>query len=180
MSDLAAPTFEQSAILLAWVAITLLAFAMSGLLRQVHALTQALEGRRSLVPGPARGMAAPEIPQLDGAKRSLLLFVDQRCSSCEDAVAMLAEGASRSSRDVAYLVLYRDDRPAVGEHAEVTTVAHASHVFDGLNVVVTPTAVALDERRRVIASTPVGSPDLLKQLVDYVSQGREETHDHNV
>ncbi|HEY0636019.1 MAG TPA: hypothetical protein VGD67_00080, partial [Pseudonocardiaceae bacterium] len=56
-------SFQTSALLLSWVAILLLALVVSGLVRQVHALTSgnAALGRRV---GPAVGTAAPRWAEL--------------------------------------------------------------------------------------------------------------------
>jgi hypothetical protein len=170
MTTLAAPSFEQSALLLAWVAIVLLAFAMSGLLRQVHALTQAMQRGRTLAGGPTTGMTAPKIGDADGARRSVLLFVDHGCSSCDEAIATLARERQANSHDDAYVVLYRNAPNGGPPPPDVTVVPHAARLFDDLNVVVTPTLVVLDERRQVIASAPVGSRDALNEFMTFVRQ----------
>jgi hypothetical protein len=38
---------------------------------------------------------------------------------------------------------------------------------------VTPTAVALDEQRRVIASAPAGTPMLIEQFLSYINRAQE-------
>lgn len=172
MIMLAALSFEQSALLLAWVAIVLLALAMSGLLRQVHALTEALQGGRRTAVGPAAGTVVPKLAGLDGVARSLLLFVEPACPACDRALERLVTAARNGSDSVGYLVVYRGDATAVQDTA-VTTITHADRVFSDLGVTVTPTAVALDERRTVIASAPVGSPELVEQFLDYVTRGQE-------
>jgi hypothetical protein len=172
MIGLAAPSFEQSALMLAWIAIVLLAFAMSGLMRQIHAVTRAIQGGRSLVAGPTTGLLAPRIPQLDGSAESVLLFVEPGCSSCDHALTTVTHAAAGSTDDRAYVVLYRDSAPENGERPGLTTLSHASRVFDALNVAITPTIVILNERRRVAASAPVGSPEVLEELMPYIRGGR--------
>ncbi|HKF00137.1 MAG TPA: hypothetical protein VKG45_14550 [Actinomycetes bacterium] len=170
MRTVAALSFEQTALVLAWAAIVLLAFAVSGLLRQVHALAEALQGRGRGPAGPPTGTVAPAIPELDGADRSLLLFADADCPACEQALERLA-GFDTRGTGVARAVLYRGDAPE--RHTGVTTIPHAGDVFGALGVTVTPSAVALDEHRRVIASGPVGSPELVEQFLAYLTRGRE-------
>jgi hypothetical protein len=170
MISLAAPSFEQSALMLAWIALVLLAFAMSGLMRQIQAVTRAIHGGRSLVAGPTTGLLAPRIPQLDGAAESVLLFVEPGCSSCDQALTTISRAAARSTDNRAYVVLYRDSAPEDGEQPGVATVSYASRMFEALNVAITPTIVVLNEHRRVAASAPVGSPEMLEQLMPYISQ----------
>jgi hypothetical protein len=168
MRVLAAPTFEQSALILAWAAILLLALAMSGLMRQVHALT-AQHGGSHRALGSATGMLAPDIPGLHAGGRSLLLFVDRGCSSCDQALDALA--ASTGNGDAIRVALYRGDPPPARD--ALVTVGHAEPIFAALGVTVTPTAVALDEQRRVITSAPVGTPGLIYQFLADVDRTQE-------
>jgi hypothetical protein len=169
MRFLAAPTFEQSALILAWAAILLLALAMSGLMRQVHALTNAQHGGSHRAVGPATGMVAPEIPGLQAGVRSLLLFVDRGCPSCDQALDALT--ISSGNGDAIRVALYRDVPPPSRDG--LVTVGHAEPVFSALGVTVTPTAVALDEQRRVIASAPAGTPTLIEQFLSYINRTQE-------
>jgi hypothetical protein len=169
MRVLAAPTFEQSALILAWAAILLLALAMSGLMRQIHALTSGQHGGSHRAVSPATGMVAPEIPGLDAGGRSLLLFVDRGCSSCDQALDALA--ASPGNGDATRAALYRGDPPPT--HNAFVTLGHAEPIFSALGVTVTPTAVALDEQRRVIASAPAGTPALIEQFLAYINRAQE-------
>lgn len=164
-----APTIEQSALVLAWAAIVLLAFALSGLLRQVHALTQAVEGRRSARGGPVTGTTAPAIPGVNGARSAFLLFLDAGCDSCERSLARLADLARQGTAEVAYVALYRGAAPDPAPPKPVLTLPNADHIFASLDVTATPTAVGLGADRRVIASTPVGSPEFVDQFVSYLT-----------
>jgi hypothetical protein len=172
MRVLAAPTFEQSALILAWAAILLLALALSGLMRQVDALTRTRtqHGGSHRAVGPATGMVAPQIPGLRGDSRSLLLFVDRGCPSCDQALGALA--ATAGNGEVIRAALYRGDPPPPA-HDALLTVGHAEPIFSALGVTVTPTAVALDEQRQVIASAPAGTPALINQFLAYVSRAQE-------
>jgi hypothetical protein len=172
MTFQAAPSFEQSALALAWVTILLLAFAMSGLLRQVHAILRAIQGGRSLMAGPATGLVAPRLPQLNGARQSVLLFVEHSCPSCREAIQALAHAEAKVPDDRTYLVLYRGPAPEVAaDSSQLTVVPNASSAFDAMNIAVTPTAVVLDERRRVVTSAAVGSQSTMEEFIAYVGQG---------
>lgn len=167
MKTTAALTFEQSAIFLAWAAIILLAFAMAGLLRLVYSLGHLIDRGNPRESGPAHGDTAPVIPELNGAARSILLFVDPGCGSCDQALRRLTERASQTpSADTAFAVLYRDAAPD-GLDPDLILISHADDIFIKLDVTMTPLAVVLNERRNVLAGAPVGSPELVDQLVDY-------------
>ena len=83
-------SFTMSAFLITWLAIALLAFAMSGLVRQVHAPASSQQA----VPfrtGPPIGAV---LPDLNGAfrashptKPAVLLFSEATCSTCAELPA---------------------------------------------------------------------------------------------
>ncbi|HSK98514.1 MAG TPA: hypothetical protein VK891_17945 [Euzebyales bacterium] len=175
MTPLAALTFEQTALLLSWVAILLLAFALSGLVRQVHAVTEAVAGGQRRASGPSVGTIVPALPNLDGASSTLLLFADVGCGSCEQAVARIAR-AAREHHGVAHAVLYRGAGPAT-RPAEVAVVTNAGAHFDALGVSATPLAVAVDGQRRVVTSALVGAPALLDEFLADLSV-KETQDDH--
>jgi hypothetical protein len=167
---LSAPTFEQSALLLAWVAILLLAFALSGLMRHVYALHKSIHGGRSATAGPPAGMTAPHHPALRTDRHSLLLFADPSCDACDGAITAIADAHKRGPDNMQYAVLYRGTAPNAHGPAGLAVIPDVPDLFSALNIAVTPTAVLLDERRRVIASAPVGSTRALTEFMAFTTQ----------
>jgi hypothetical protein len=159
-------SFEISAFLITWLAIALLAFAMSGLLRQVHALasSQAAPPRT----GPAVGAVLPE---LNGALRAshptnptVLLFSEAACSTCAELLPEFAHLAMQHSGVANFGVVFRGRGTPV-DGATVATLENRSEVFDRLGISAVPYATVISPEGIVLDSQLTGSVALLRQLV---------------
>ncbi|WP_283138963.1 hypothetical protein [Rhizohabitans arisaemae] len=128
-------SFTTTAVLLTWVAILLLGLVVSGLIRQVHALT----GAPSAL-GPAPGTAFPGF-----TGPALLLFLDEGCPVCSE---VLAESAKVRALPVRALFAHEDPG-----------------LFDRHSIPVAPFGVVLDAAGRVRAAGPLGSADAVHELV---------------
>lgn len=146
-------SFQNSALLLSWVAILLLALVVAGLVRQVHALGQ---GAPSAGLGPAPGTAAPAFDRLGPG---LLLFLDRDCGVCTDVLA--AAGALDRPLHAIFAGPPPDPGPPPG-----TTVLTGEQdgLFADYRVPATPFAVLVGADGRVRAAEPVGSPEALREL----------------
>ncbi|MEV4677849.1 MULTISPECIES: hypothetical protein [Actinomadura] len=146
-------SFQNSALLLSWVAILLLALVVAGLVRQVHALGQ---GAPSAGLGPAPGTAAPAFDRLGPG---LLLFLDRDCGVCTDVLA--AAGALDRPLHAIFAGPPPDPGPPPG--ATVLT-GEQDGLFADYRVPATPFAVLVGADGRVRAAEPVGSPEALREL----------------
>jgi hypothetical protein len=149
--------FETSALVLAWLAIAVLAFAMAGLLRQVILLRAALLAPAAARLGPMIGSPAPALPGIDyTGKRTVLLFADEHCESCRSILGALDPAPEKP--DV--VVLFKagaNGQPVAPERLFV----HQSELFDRLGVDITPFAVMVGGDARIAAAEPLGSPAML-------------------
>jgi len=147
-----------SLLVLAWVAIALLAFAVAGLLAQIRDLRS---GGSSIAPiGPAVGTAAPAVAGLPYRKRSILMFADHGCPTCEvilpEVVALAKVGSPQ------FVALFKG--PATPLQG-VLTLANQEDAFTAFDVRVTPFAVAVDESGKVVRAAPLGSRADFEQFV---------------
>jgi len=153
-----------SALVLAWVAIAVLAFAMAGLLRQVHALTAS----RTPVPGLglSAGEAAPSWSESGGppARDTVALFVDIGCGSCERVLRAADRLAAEQDGRLDFIAFFRGEANGFSP-SRLEVVADARSVFDRYKVPVTPFAVIVDNRGRVAEATALGSESALGDLV---------------
>jgi hypothetical protein len=158
--------FDTSAILLAWLAIAVLAFAMAGLLRQVVLLRSALAGSEAGGLGPGIGAPAPALPGIEYAgRRTVLLFADDKCESCRSILdALAAESEDPSMADVVVLFSGSANGHAV---APERLFVQQSELFDRLAVNVTPFALMVDADSRIVAAEPVGSAAMLDEFRTY-------------
>ncbi|WBB80524.1 hypothetical protein O7606_03815 [Micromonospora sp. WMMD882] len=177
-------SFQTSALILTWVAILLLALVVSGLVRQVHALTGGAAPRRpesvGLPPGaPAPGLAALAPTPPTGPL--VLLFLDSGCATCAEVLDEAAAQASRAG--LAVRILYRQDPPPHATGLPVTVLAGQAELFDRYDAVATPFATVVDPPGRVRHAEPVGSRAALRRLLDTVDPATAEpaavaTHQH--
>lgn len=162
-------TFLESAVLLAWVALALLAFGLAGLLRQVGLLTrrqlgggesQAAAGdplartTRDLVGFrlPADGALADLLDQR--AHRTLAVFVSPACPSCAQTLAALAAHPDVTSGSVALVAVSTGScAPAEAElRGAGRCVPSGRALLEQLHVPATPYLVALDATGTIVAA----------------------------
>ncbi|MDO3703064.1 hypothetical protein Q3W71_15445 [Micromonospora sp. C28SCA-DRY-2] len=162
-------SFQTSALILSWIAILLLALVVSGLVRQVHALSNGAAGRPGSV-GLRPGSAAPGFRDLAPPSPAtlVLLFLDSGCATCHHLLDEVAERAAPT--DVVLRVLYRHAAPAAATDLPVTVHTEQAELFDRYDAIATPFAVVVDPTGRVRRSEPVGSRAALRHLLDQVDQ----------
>ncbi|WP_242906392.1 hypothetical protein [Actinomadura terrae] len=148
-------SFQESALLLSWAAILLLALVVAGLVRQVHALG-APQGSSAL--GPVVGGRAPAFDRLGPG---LLLFVDRDCGACADVLA--AAGDLGGPLHAVFAGAAPDAPDAPGLPGTVLAFERGG-LFADYRIPATPFAVLVGEDGRVRASEPVGSAEALREL----------------
>ncbi|MEU5790291.1 hypothetical protein ABZ754_21510 [Micromonospora purpureochromogenes] len=160
-------SFQTSALILSWIAILLLALVVSGLVRQVHALSTGTVGRPGSV-GLRPGSPAPRFRDLAPPSPAtlVLLFLDPGCATCDQLLAAAAEHARRT--DVVLRVLYRDTVPPRAADLPMTVLGEQADLFDRYDAIATPFAVVIDATGRIRRSEPVGSGVALRHLLDEV------------
>lgn len=158
--------FDTSAILLAWIAIAVLAFAMAGLLRQVVLLRAALIAPGAGRIGPIIGSPAPALPGIEYVgKQTVLLFADDECESCRSIIGGLGAEPENSLK-AEVVVLYKghaNGQPVAPQRLFV----QQSELFDQLGVNITPFAVMVDGDARIAAAEPLGSAAMLDEFRGY-------------
>jgi hypothetical protein len=162
-------SFQTSALILSWIAILLLALVVSGLVRQVHALSNGTVGR----PGPVGlrpGSPAPRFRELAPPSPAtlVLLFLDPGCATCDQLLDEAAEQVQRT--DVVLRVLYRDAVPPHAADLPMTVLSDQADLFDRYDAIATPFAVVIDAAGRIRRSEPVGSRAALGRLLDQVDE----------
>ncbi|SNR91992.1 hypothetical protein [Actinomadura mexicana] len=146
-------SFQNSALLLSWAAILLLALVVAGLVRQVHALGRG--AARPAGPGPAAGAPAPAFDRLGPG---LLLFLDRECGVCGDVLAAVPAGRPLHA-------IFAGPPPDEAPRPGVSVLAgEQDGLFADYRVPATPFAVLVGDDGRVRAAEPVGSPEALRAL----------------
>lgn len=155
---------ETSALVLAWIAILVLAFAMAGLLRRIELMREDLvvPGHRvGLPPGTdARGLLPIE---LDQHLPTLLLFADATCDSCETVLPELSRFAERVDGDAAVLIVSRPPGLRTDCSAVKTVVDDAP--FDDFRITLVPAAAGIGRGGSLITTEPVGSVDRIRAFL---------------
>ncbi|MQA24057.1 MAG: hypothetical protein GEU94_00995 [Micromonosporaceae bacterium] len=165
-------SFQTSALILSWVAILLLALVVSGLVRQVHALSSG--AGRSRPAGPPLGATAPGFEWLrpEPPAPMVLLFLDADCGVCAEVL----DEAGRH-RGMRWRALYRTAAPAdaapLGSDTPIPSYGHQAELFDRHDVIAAPYGVVVGADGRVLAAETVGSRAALRGLLSHVPDSAE-------
>lgn len=164
-------TLTATLLLLTWMALIVLGFALAGLLSRVHRLEQQVAGAAPApagagAGGPPVGVTAPSVPGLDLEGGAVLLFADRECGSCRRVLPAVAAAAG-PGRPVH--VLWSGPRPTTVDDA--TGVVHhdeAGAAYAAFGVRAAPWLVAVDAAGTTAASGAAGSEDRALALLDAV------------
>ncbi|MCL7461056.1 hypothetical protein AB0I85_13805 [Micromonospora echinofusca] len=162
-------SFQTSALILSWIAILLLAFTVSGLVRQVHALSSGAVQRRPESVGLRPGTPAPGIARLAPAAPTVplvLLFLAPDCGTCTEVLAEATDHHERPGLE--FRVLYREDPPARAAQSPITVLGGQAELFERYDAIATPFATVVDRAGRVLRAEPIGSRAALHRLLDEV------------
>ncbi|WP_109472736.1 hypothetical protein [Ornithinimicrobium cavernae] len=177
-------SFLESAVLLAWVALVLLALGLAGLLRQVTLLTrgQAGGGSQAAASGSPRstrdlvGFRLPAHGELaglaePGAHRTVVTFVSPGCSSCDLTLSGLTDVPDVRDGSVALVAVSTGScGPALGSLSGTgRCVAEGRALLEQLHVPATPYLMALDSGGTIVAAT---LPDQHTDLTAWVRATR--------
>lgn len=179
-------SFMQSAVLLAWVAIVLLALGYAGLLRQVTLLTRGQAGGGTATSAASTGSprstrdlvgfrlpAHGDLPDLvePGAHRTAVVFVSPGCSSCAITLTGLTQVPDVQDGSVALVAVSTGScEPALDNLAGTgRCIAQGRPLLEALHVPATPYLMALDGAGTIVAAT---LPDQDTDLTAWVHQTR--------
>lgn len=161
-------TFMESAVLLAWVALVLLALGLAGLLRQVTVLTRGQAGQST---GASTSAGAPrstrdlvgfrlpahgDLPSLvePGAHRTVVAFVSPGCSSCAVTLSGLTAVPDVQGGSVALVAVSTGSCDPALENLAGTgrCIAQGRSLLEQLHVPATPYLMAVDGAGTIIAA----------------------------
>lgn len=182
-------SFMESAVLLAWVALVLLALGFAGLLRQVTVLTRGQAGQsgggRSGGPtavGSPRstrdlvGFRLPahgELPSLvePGAHRTVVAFVSPGCSSCAITLTGLSRVPDVQGGSVAVVAVSTGSCEPALENLAGTgrCIAQGRSLLEQLHVPATPYLMSVDGAGTIVAAA---LPNQDTDLTAWVRQTR--------
>lgn len=158
-------SFQTSALIVSWAALLLLALVVSGLVRQVHALSSGAAGRRDPV-GPRPGTKAPHLDRLDAHPPAVLLFLSPTCHTCTE---VLDETVSAAGTALAVHAVY--EGPAPEAPSGVLAHGNQDRLFATYDAVAVPFAVLVGDDGRIAGAGPVGSRTAIRELLAPVSSG---------
>jgi hypothetical protein len=175
-------SFLESAVLLAWVALVLLALGLAGLLRQVTTLSRGQAGGAGAPGGAPRstrdlvGFRLPAHGDLaalvePGAHRTVAVFVSPACSSCAVTLSGLAAVPDVRAGSVGLVAVSTGScDPALDNLAGVgRCIGQGRGLMEQLHVPATPYLMAVDDGGTIVAAT---LPDQDTDLSAWVRQTR--------
>ena len=155
-------SFETSALIVTWAALLLLALVVSGLVRQVHALTSGGVRRADRL-GLRPGSPAPNADLLGVRPPAVLLFLSEDCHTCADVLD--EAGRLDDGNGPELHALYAGTAPPGSEAQPIAVHGWQAELFERYDAVVTPFAVVVGHDGRVVRSEPLGSPEALRGLL---------------
>lgn len=168
-------SFMESAVLLAWVALVLLALGLAGLLRQVTVLSRGQAGQVAGT-GATGGAGDPSRSTRDlvgfrlpadgelaglvgtGAAPTVVVFAAPGCSSCALTLRGLAEVAEVRDGAVQLVAVSSGSCQTAEEDLAGAgrCVGQGRHLMDRLRVPATPYLVGLDDDGTIVGATLPG------------------------
>lgn len=160
--------FQTAALALAWLAIVLLALAMSGMLRQM----QSLKGESRTGPPLGHDLLGRTIEFPVGRRglSNIALFMSTDCPTCGTLARALPGLHREAPTGVAISVLFQDSGNGLSD-SPFPVYENQRDRFDQLGVSVTPFAIAVSPEGVVTKAEPIGSEQGLQQ---FIAQVREE------
>lgn len=161
--------------LLTWLAITLLAFAMAGLLRQIHYMSQVTRGLAFPSLGPARllGLPAPRPPAEgpDWSRDALLLFSTPSCPTCRVVTPEFLRLTARVPVETSVLSSDPGRAPEGCDAQRSRCRVDQKAAYEKFGVQAVPFLVHVDEEGIVRVAEPVGSVAALHGALDRTLKG---------
>lgn len=166
---------EYTVLLTAWVAIILLALALSGVIRQLRVIEAKL-GELSATHGQASRRSVLALDgHLDPARVTCLYFVDRGCPSCERLLKALPAVAAVHADELSFVVAaMRGGIEVQGDLLRPAT--DGGSLAQAFGVPATPYGVAVTPRGVVVASAPLGSEEALER---FIARAREGVVEHD-
>jgi hypothetical protein len=157
---------QASGLILAWVAIVVLALAMSGLVRQVRALA-AQQAHPFSRTSAAVGKPAPDLQgagiQWQG-RTSLLIFAAAECQTCLDRLEEFESMAERDGGDLSWVAVFPGAADGFRPR-HVRVLENQDGAFTRLGVPVTPFGAVVTGDGIVSHATALGSTSALQEFV---------------
>lgn len=157
-------SFLTAVLTLAWLAIIVLAFALAGVVRQLHDIKEAMRHGRGLPP-PYGSATLPALQSMSGANRTVLLVVDDACATCRlifpEYAAQARHVPDQEFRVLTYAESSRSWLDGAGVRVDVDPDA-----FGQLNLPWRPALVLIDSDGSVLDARPVGSVQSLQRTMD--------------
>lgn len=155
-----------AAVILAWIVIAILAFAMAGLLQQLRSV-QAAVTRKGLASADSGNHPVRQLPDsvlpLPGKSQSAVLLVDTDCPVCAEITPVFSElAAAQTEIDFLVLGYGTSEKWDSLRNVRVLSDATAFHLLDpGWR----PALIVLDATGTIMATEPVGSVEAVRSVV---------------
>jgi hypothetical protein len=158
-----------AAVVLAWLALIVLAFAMAGLLRQLRDVQAGIARPVGQVPGmaPVR-RAVPESLRPRGTTTySVVLLVDEDCPICAEVAPTFAQIAAAESSALTFVVLGRVESKNYEQDKRISYVADAGG-YHRLDPGWRPALIAIDRQGRIVVAEPAGSEEAVRAVISTI------------
>lgn len=161
-------SLQAGMLVMAWVAIGLMALAISGILRQLHVLEDMMRlSPRRHAGGPT---ATDDLQALHPELNTAFVFVDQGCAQCIHVLERLPALAEAMKDELAFVIVPLRGQVEVN-HPLVGTVQDPHMVATQFDVRATPYAVTTRPSGEILSAGFLGSDDALQ---DFLARSTEK------
>jgi hypothetical protein len=160
-----------AAVVLAWLALIVLAFAMAGLLRQLRDIQAGIA--RPVTQAPGIAPVSREIPESlrprGTTTYSVVLLVDENCPLCAEVAPVFEQVAAAGSLVLTFVVLGRVRSESYEQDGRIEYVADAG-AYHRLDPGWRPAVLAVDSQGRVVAAEPAGSEEAMRAVLSEIDR----------
>jgi hypothetical protein len=160
-----------AAVVLAWLALIVLTFAMAGLLRQLRDIQAGIA--RPVAQAPGVAPVSREIPESlrprGTTTYSVVLLVDENCPLCAEVAPVFEQVAAAGSLDLTFVVLGRVRSESYEQDGRIEYVADAG-AYHRLDPGWRPAVLAVDTQGRVVVAEPAGSEEAMRAVLSEIDR----------
>jgi hypothetical protein len=157
-----------AAVVLAWMALLVLAFALAGTLKQLRDVQAALVELGARV---GRSVAPRQLRPSSADRRAAVLLVDRNCAVCPEVLAEFLRLAPEVATRVDATVLSHadDERWEAVRRADAVRLVVDRAAYHQLDPGWRPAVLSIDAQGSVRSAIPAGSGEALREAVQVIA-----------
>ena len=159
-------SITAAALVLAWLCLVLLAFALAGVLQQVRGVQAELASLQA----PGRGiLVGRRVPALSTGTVSVVLVIDPGCSRCRPIFEEFSSVAAKRGSWHCFALSFRQVEHWPSSAAVPLRID--GELYADLDVPWSPALLVVDPDGRILRAAPLRSPEDLRVQIEQIDTG---------